>query len=290
MEMEANKNRLKNTLIYIAVSALVIYILAPFIWLFISSISTKTELLALPLHWIPEKPTFGNYVKLFLGGMASISGGEIPPFNSALKNSLIICLTVNVMCLIVGALAAYAFARMNFWLKKQMLVTIIAIRMLPEIALILPLYMIMRTLKLMDTYAVLIIVYTSFILPFVIWILKSYFQSIPVELEEAAHMDGSSKIGILARIVLPLALPGIITTCIFAFLTAWDEFLFGLILTSTYNAKTIPVSISEFTTRHMIDYGLMTTGGIIASLPPILIALVLQKYIINGLTEGGVKG
>lgn len=268
-----------------------LFILAPFYWLVVSSISTKAELLAVPLRWFPAHPTLANY-RLLLGegGAMSISGGEVPPFKQALWNSFIVCFAVNALCLLVGCVAAYAFSRMKFWFKKQFLLTIIAVRMLPEISLVVPLYMIMRRLQILDTPYVLILVYASFILPFTIWMLKSYFESIPAELEEAAVIDGASRIGVLVRVILPLAIPGIVTTAIFTLLTAWDEFLFALIMTSTYAAKTIPVSISEFTTRHLIDYGLMTTGGVIAALPPVVLAIVLQKYIIRGLTEGSVKG
>jgi multiple sugar transport system permease protein len=147
----------------------------------------------------------------------------------------------------------------------------------------------MRHLNLADTKIFLVIVYSSFVLPFVIWILKGYFETIPASMEEAALIDGAGRLTIIRHIVIPMALPGIITTVIFAMLACWDEFLFALIFTATYNSKTLTVAISEFTTRHMIDYGLMTTGGIIASLPPILVALLLQRYIINGLTEGSVK-
>ncbi|MGE5606327.1 MAG: carbohydrate ABC transporter permease [Bacteroidota bacterium] len=284
-----SRSPILNFIIYSSAILLAVVILAPFVWLLISAISTKAELLSNPIHWLPPHPTLMNFQKLFMGGMTSISGGEIPPFHEAIRNSLVVSLSATLFCLIIGALAAYAFARLNFWLKKQLLIIVIAIRMLPEIALVVPLYILMRTLHLMDTPLVLILVYTSFLLPFIIWLLKSYFESIPKELEEAAYVDGASRIQILGRIILPLSVPGLITSGIFALLTAWDEFLFALIFTSTYNAKTIPVSISEFTTRHMIDYSLMTAGGLIAALPPIVFTLLLQKYIINGLTAGAVK-
>ena len=162
--------------------------------------------------------------------------------------------------------------------------------MLPEIATIIPLYFIMKSLNLINTITCLVLVYTSFTLPFVIWMMESYFETIPIEIEDAAAIDGLNRFGIFTRIMLPLSLPGIVTTLIFTFLTAWDEFLFALIMTSTYQSKTLTVAISEFTTRHMIDYGLMMTGGLLAALPPMLIALVLQKYIISGLTSGAIKG
>lgn len=279
----------KRIFVNIAAVILMIYIILPFVWLFISSISPKVELIATPPHWIPEKPSFNNYLKLLGLQEASLSTGEIPPFNTAMRNSIVVALSSTGLSVFIGIFAAYAFSRLEFRGKNAMLISVIALRMLPEIALVLPLYMIMQKLNMSDSKVFLTLVYMSFVLPFVIWILRSYFESIPVTLEEAALIDGASRWTIIWKIVFPLALPGIITTCIFCLLTCWDEFLFSLIFTTSYNAKTVTVAISEFTTRHMIDYGLMMAGGMLASLPPILFALLLQKYVVNGLTEGSVK-
>ena len=281
--------RKKRIFVNIAAVFLMIYIILPFIWLFISSISPKVELIATPPHWIPENPSFNNYLKLLGLQEASLSTGEIPPFNTAMRNSIVVALSSTGLSVLIGIFAAYAFARLEFRGKNAMLISVIALRMLPEIALVLPLYMIMQKMNMSDSKVFLTLVYMSFVLPFVIWILRSYFESIPVTLEEAALIDGANRWTIIWKIVFPLALPGIITTCIFCLLTCWDEFLFSQIFTTSYNAKTVTVAISEFTTRHMIDYGLMMAGGMLASLPPILFALVLQKYVVNGLTEGSVK-
>lgn len=280
---------LHTVLIHCTALLVMLFILLPFIWLFISSISPKVELIATPPHWIPQNPTGDNYLKLLRASDASLIMGEMPEFEIALFNSAIVALSATGICVVVGILAAYAFARLRFWMKNKMILVIIGLRMLPEIALVLPLYMIMRHLGLADTKVFLVIVYSSFVLPFVIWILKGYFETIPASMEEAALIDGAGRLTIIWHIVIPMSLPGIITTVIFAVLACWDEFLFALIFTATYNSKTLTVAISEFTTRHMIDYGLMTTGGIVAALPPILIAMLLQKYIISGLTEGSIK-
>ncbi len=274
---------------YVLAILLAIVILAPFYWLVVSSISSKADLLSTPINFFPKKIYTENFKKIFTGGL-NISGGEVPPFGTALKNSIVVAGLTSIVCMIVGSLAGYAFARMRFFLDNQLFVLIIAIRMLPEIATIIPLYFIMKSLNLINTITCLVLVYTSFTLPFVIWMMESYFETIPIEIEDAAAIDGLNRFGIFTRIMLPLSLPGIVTTLIFTFLTAWDEFLFALIMTSTYQSKTLTVAISEFTTRHMIDYGLMMTGGLLAALPPMLIALVLQKYIISGLTSGAIKG
>ncbi len=283
------KEKRKRIWINLAAVVLMIYILVPFIWLFISSISPKVELIATPPHWIPENPSFSNYLKLLGVEDAAISTGEIPPFLTAMRNSLLVDLSATALCVVIGIFAAYAFARLEFRGKGGLMLSIIALRMLPEIALVLPLYMIMQKLHMSDSKVFLTIVYMSFVLPFVIWILRSYFESIPVSLEESALIDGANRFTVIRKIVFPLALPGIVTTCIFSLLTCWDEFLFALIFTATYNAKTVTVSISEFTTRHMVDYGLMMAGGMLAALPPIVFALLLQKYVVSGLTEGALK-
>lgn len=284
-----SRKKKKQILINIAAVALMIYIIVPFLWLFLSSISPKVELIATPPHWIPENPSFGNYLKLLGLQDASISTGEIPPFNTAMRNSLIVSLSATALCIVIGVFTAYAFARLRFRGRNGMMMSVIALRMLPEIALVLPLYMIMQKLDMADSKLFLTLVYMSFVLPFVIWILRSYFESIPVSVEESALIDGASRFTIIRKIILPLAMPGIMTTCIFALLTCWDEFLFSLIFTATYNAKTVTVAISEFTTRHMVDFGLMMAGGMLAALPPILFAFIMQKYIVTGLTEGAVK-
>lgn len=283
------KEKRKRIWINLAAVVLMIYILVPFIWLFISSISPKVELIATPPHWIPENPSFSNYLKLLGVEDAAISTGEIPPFLTAMRNSLLVDLSATALCVVIGIFAAYAFARLEFRGKGGLMLSIIALRMLPEIALVLPLYMIMQKLHMSDSKVFLTIVYMSFVLPFVIWILRSYFESIPVSLEESALIDGANRFTVIRKIVFPLALPGIVTTCIFSLLTCWDEFLFALIFTATYNAKTVTVAISEFTTRHMVDYGLMMAGGMLAALPPIVFALLLQKYVVSGLTEGALK-
>jgi multiple sugar transport system permease protein len=148
----------------------------------------------------------------------------------------------------------------------------------------------MVRLHLLNTRIGLIIVYCTFATPFVLWIMGNYFQTIPRELEDAARIDGCTRIGALFRVILPLARPGLLSTMLFAFLIAWDEFLYALIFTSTTAAKTIPVAIAEFTGRYTTDFGLQATGGILAAIPPVLIAVVFQRYIVGGLASGAVKG
>jgi multiple sugar transport system permease protein len=160
--------------------------------------------------------------------------------------------------------------------------------MLPPIVIIISLFFIFSKLKLIDSVFGLILIYSSFIAPFVIWMMRAYFVTIPKDLEEAAMIDGCNRIGALFRIMLPLSVPGLVANGILSFLMAWEEFLFALILT-TRNAKTITVAIAEFTEKQYVDYGMMATGGVLGAIPPIIVTLIFGKYIISGLTSGAIK-
>jgi len=166
---------------------------------------------------------------------------------------------------------------------------ILATQMIPAVGIIIPIYVIMMNLHLLDTHLGLFVTYSSFVLPLMIWIMMGYFQTIPIDIEDAARIDGCSRLGALVRVVLPLAAPGLAATGIFAFIVAWNEFFFALILTETAT-KTLPVLISEFSTKFGADYVMMSTGGILASLPPVILALTFQRFIIKGLTGGAIKG
>lgn len=211
-------------------------------------------------------------------------------FKSTLANSFIVSATVTLVGLLIGSLAGYSFGRLRFSGRKAGLMMIMATRMLPSISIVIPLYLIFGNLQLVDTKFTLIVLYLTFTLPFTIWLMASFFQSIPRELEEAARIDGCTRLGALYRVIFPLSLPGFVATGIFTFMMAWDEFFFALIFTSSYNAKTVPVAIAEFTGRHAIDYTAMTTGGVLAAIPPVILALIFQRFIIKGLTSGAVKG
>jgi multiple sugar transport system permease protein len=260
--------------------------LAPFAWLLIASLAPQSELLKLPLSWIPSHLSFHRYDQIF-----SAHGGTIfANFRSSLVNSAIIATATVAISITVGVFGAYAFARLRFRGARASLLLFLSTYMVPPIALVIPLYLIMVKLHLLNTRIGLIIVYCTFATPFVLWIMGNYFETIPRELEDAARIDGCTRIGALFRVILPLARPGLLSTMLFAFLIAWDEFLYALIFTSTTAAKTIPVAIAEFTGRFTTDFGLQAAGGILAALPPVLIAVVFQRYIVGGLSSGAVKG
>jgi len=265
---------------------LVIYL--PIAWLVISSISTRAELLSTPPHWIPQAPTFENYKNILFSGPGTPDAARV--FRRAMTNSIVVATAVTVISLLLGVPAAYAFSRIRFRGRQAAKLTLLGTRMLPAISIIIPLYMIAARTGMTDTRGVLVVLYLTFTLPFVIWIMASFFETIPMELEDAARIDGASRLVTLWRVILPISGPGLASTIIFAFLLAWDEFFFALIFTSTEAAKTVPVAIAEFTGRYAVDYGAMTTGGVLAAIPPVLLALLFQRYIVSGLTAGSVKG
>jgi multiple sugar transport system permease protein len=205
-------------------------------------------------------------------------------------NSIYVAAFVTLICVALGVLAAYAFSRLRFPGKEKVLFVLLFSYMLPPIAVIIPLYQMFSNFRMLDTREALILVYSAILVPFVIWMMRTYFDTIPRDLEDAAKIDGCTHLQILFRVILPLSLPGIVATLLFAFLMSWEEFFIALILTSTPESKTIPVAIAEFSGRHSIDFGMMATGGVLASLPPVFIALFFQKYIIGGLLSGAVKG
>jgi multiple sugar transport system permease protein len=163
-------------------------------------------------------------------------------------------------------------------------------RMIPEISLVIPLYIIAARLGMINKPPVLILTYLSFALPFAIWLMAAFFDTIPLELEDAARIDGAGRLRILFQVILTISAPGLVSTALFVFLIAWDEFFYALIFTSTIAAKTVPVAIAEFTGRYVVDVTGMMTGGVLAAIPPVLLALVFSRYIVSGLTAGAVKG
>jgi len=278
----------RGYLIFIHVAAVVmsVIILAPFAWLVIASLASQADLLALPLRWIPHHLSFDRYSEIF----TSRAGTIFANFRSSLVNSLIVATATVVISMTIGVFGAYAYARVRFRGARTSLLLFLSTYMVPPIALVIPLYLIMVGLHLLNTRLGLILVYCTFAVPFVLWTMGNYFQTIPPDLEDAARIDGYSRLGAMFRVVLPLARPGLLATTLFVFLIAWDEFLYALIFTSTPAAKTIPVAIAEFTGRYTTDFGLQAAGGILAALPPVLIALLFQRHIVGGLATGAVKG
>lgn len=285
---------LRRALIYGAALVVVVETLAPVYWMIVTSVSDGKDLLSLTPHWIPEHPTLARYQAIFSAGQVALwSGTTDSPgaaFLRGVLNSIIVAGSTTLICLFFGLLTAYAMSRLRFTGKHILMLSLVAVQMLPAIALVIPLFFIIRILGLVNTPASLILTYSGFTITYAVWVLTSYLNSLPFELEEAAFLDGCSRLQALRYVTFPLAVPGLIAVGIFSFLVAWNEFLYALVFTHTAAAKTLPVIISEFSTQFGLDYGMVMTGGVIASVPPVLLALVFQRYVVRGLSAGAIKG
>lgn len=259
--------------------------LLPIYWTFTTSISTEKELTSIPPPWFPPHPTLERYRDIFVQ-----EAGTTRAFKAGLINSLIVGLATAVVSVFLGALAAYAVARLGVLSGRWVVFGLLFIQMIPPIVFITSLYVLASRLHLLDRKISLILIYSALNIPLAIWILRGYFLTIPLELEDAGLIDGCNPLQVLFRIVLPLSGPALFTTGIFTFIASWGEFLIALVFTSSLGAQTMPVTIAGLLGRFTVDYGLMTTAGIVAAIPPIFIALIFQRLIIEGLTAGALKG
>jgi len=275
--MKALKKRLVSLLLTLITALVFIFVLFPPFMLFLTSIKTNVDALRYPPVWL-FKPVASNYREIF----------QLIPFGSYLVNSLVVALLSTFISLLVGSLAAYGLARFKFKRSKDLSFWILSIRMTPPIAAAIPIFLIMRTLRLLDTKAALILAYCTFNVPFAVWLLRSFFQEIPREIEESAMVDGCSPFGAFFRIALPLIAPGLAATGIFTFIFSWNEFLFALILTGT-RAQTVPVSLTGFIRETGIMWSHMAAAGVLAMFPMVIFTALVQRNLVKGLTMGAIK-
>ncbi|MBP2557922.1 ABC-type glycerol-3-phosphate transport system permease component [Neorhizobium galegae] len=258
----------------------VLICLFPFMWMFVSSIKTLPELYTVPPIWWPETPTLGNYYKVLFES-------NIPRY---FLNSVIISVGSTFLALILAIFASYGFARFDFRGKPLLQSFVLIGQLLPTAAIIVPLFITLRVLGLVNTYWGLILVYMIITLPLSVWMLTSYFKAIPVELEEAAIIDGSSRLGILFRITLPLSTPGIVAVVVYAFVTTWNEFVFALCFATDSSVKTLPIGLAEFSTEFNTDWGAVMAASVVMTLPIALLFFSMQRLFVGGLTAGATKG
>jgi multiple sugar transport system permease protein/raffinose/stachyose/melibiose transport system permease protein/trehalose/maltose transport system permease protein len=266
--------------ILLGVVLLMFVCLFPFLWMTLSSIKSVQELYTVPPVWLPTVPTWENYKKVLFSS-------NIPRY---FLNSTIISLGSTALALALAVFASYGFARFNFRGKAAAQAFVLLGQLIPTAAIIVPLFITLRVLGLVNTYLGLILVYTISTLPLSVWMLTSYFRAIPVELEEAAVIDGASRLGVLFRITLPLSLPGLVAIMIYAFVTTWNEFIFALVLAQDYRVKTLPIGIAEFSTEFNVDWGSVMAASLLMTLPVAGLFMLMQRMFIGGLTAGAVKG
>jgi multiple sugar transport system permease protein len=274
--------RLKRLTKSVLLIAALLATLAPVYWMITISFKHEIDQFAVPPRWFWFTPTLKHYIDAF------VTRG----FGAYLVNSAIVAVCSTLCAMVLGTLAGYSLARLRlpFGMGRKLSMWILSTRMFPAIVTALPLFLIMRDLRLLNTLLSLIIVYTGFNLPFVVWMMRGFFAELPRELEEAAMVDGDSRLGALWRVVLPLAAPGLAATAVFCLIVSWNEFLFALVLTQTDAAMTLPVGIAGRVTQYGIEWGAMSAAAVVAMIPILVFALSVQKYLVRGLSLGAVKG
>lgn len=262
-------------------SLLVVLIsLFPFAWMGLSSIKFLNELYTVPPHWWPNAPTLQNYWTV-------IFDSNIPRY---FVNSIVISFGSTGLALMLAIFASYGFARFDFRGKAFWQAFVLIGQLLPTAAIIVPLFITLRVLGLVNTYWGLILVYMIITLPLSVWMLTSYFRAIPVELEEAAIIDGASRLGVLFRVTLPLSVPGIVAVVVYAFVTTWNEFIFALTFATDSSVKTLPIGIAEFSTEFNTDWGAVMAASVVMTVPIALLFFTMQRLFVSGLTAGATKG
>jgi multiple sugar transport system permease protein len=287
----------KLVVIYATVFLLLVWSLAPVLWVVISSISTRIELYSVPIkHWIPLHPTIDNYKVLFQGGPnylgGSSSGANTPSSEillAGLRNSLITSLGAAIILTVLSTLAGYAFARLRFRGRSILFLLMVFLLPLPIWMSLIRLYFLITNMGLSDTNVGIIIVLVAYGLPLYVWIMETYIRTTPPEIEEAAMVDGCSRVGALIRVILPMAVPGLATVFLTALLTSWNAFLVPLIFANTESSQTLPVVLSLFIGQYGVAWEAMAAASVLTLLPPLLIALFFQRYLTRGLSLGAVR-
>jgi multiple sugar transport system permease protein len=272
--------RILDVLTYLVIISVVGFALFPIIWTFLTSLKVEKDIITINLQYLPQSITFDNYVAIW-----NRSG-----FPTLITNSAIVTMFTLSTTMLIGTLAAYSLSRYQFRGRKWILQFYLVIRMFPVVLMIVPLFVIMRRLSLLDTRFGLALAYTTFLLPFCVWMMKGFFDSIPVDLEEAARIDGCTRLGALVRIALPLVRSGLVATAVFIGIASWNEFLFALMLTTSQGSRTWPVGLQLMIGEFQLPWGTFGAGGIISIIPIIIFFAIVQRSIIRGITAGAMKG
>jgi multiple sugar transport system permease protein len=273
---------LGGPVLWAGLAALTLFAVAPFVWVLLASFKTRAELYATPIVYLPASLSLANYVEAWTS--------RLTPFSRFFANSLWVSSVTMVATTVVSILAGYALARFRFAGRQTFLLIFLATQMFPAVLLIAPLLSQWHALGLIDTYQALIYSNLSFTVPFTVWMLVGYFESIPRELEESAMLDGCTNLGALCRIILPLAAPGVAATAIFAFVASWSELLFAITFTSQTEMRTLSAGLLFMVGQYEIQWGQLSAGVIISTVPVAILFTYLQRHLIQGLSAGAVKG
>ena len=274
------KNRASRFfLLWLPLIVLLVFLLFPFYWTFVTSIKSPAELNSINVVYWPQQPTFEAYRHLF----------EINNFLHPMKNSLVVALITTLVSLTVSLLAAYSFSRFRFVGRKPLMLLFLTNNMFPTVLLLVPLFTIMRRMGLLYTPASLVLSYTTFTIPFSVWLLNGYLNDLPFDMEEAAMIDGADRATAFVRIVLPILLPCLMATGVYIFMQSWNEYTFAVLFTNE-TSRTIPVALKMLIGEMGVQWDLITAGGIITIIPVCIMFFFAQKTLVAGLTAGAVKG
>jgi trehalose/maltose transport system permease protein len=273
---------IRDVLFWIIIIFIVLYTLFPFYWAIVSSLTPASQLFSTPVRYFPQNPTTQAYVSVF----------NNPMFLRSLVNSAFVAITTVIIALAIGSFGAYALGRLQFRGRTLVMYTILSMTMFPAIAILGSLFTMVRALGIYNTPWALILTYTTFTLPFTIWVLTNFFKSLPLELEQAAYVDGATAWQTFWLILLPLTAPGLVTTGLLAFINAWNEFLYALTFTVNEQARTVPVAIAMFTGAQQfeIPWADIMAAAVVVTIPIVLLVLFFQQRLVEGLTAGAVKG
>jgi ABC-type glycerol-3-phosphate transport system permease component len=270
----------RAALLYAAAVVLLIAGAFPFFWMLSTALKPSAEIFATPPGLIPLHPTLENFRRLFVE----------THFTGFFRNSVVVAGATVLLTLSVSALGAYGLTRYTFRGRETVAGLILLTYMFAPIMIIIPFYILVKQLGIVNTHLALVLSYTTFCLPFCLWVLRAFFQSIPLELEEAALVDGAGRGKTVWYVVLPLALPGLIAAAIFTFILAWNDFLFALVLITSDELKTLPVGVNDLFNATIVDWGMIMAAGVMITVPTILFFAAVQRYLVQGWGAGGVKG
>jgi ABC-type glycerol-3-phosphate transport system permease component len=270
----------RRVLLYAGALVLVVGAAFPLFWMVSTSLKPSGEIFATPPRMIPAHPTLDNFGRLFTE----------TSFLTYFRNSATVALTAVLLTLAVSALGAYGLTRFAFRGRDKVAALILTTYMFAPVMIIIPFYILVRQLGIVNTHLALVLSYTTFCLPFCLWLLRAFFQSIPLELEEAALVDGAGRGRAVVYVVLPLALPGLIATAIFTFILAYNDFLFSMVLITSEELKTLPVGVNDLFNATIVDWGMIMAAGVMITAPAVVFFAAVQRYLVQGWGAGGVKG
>ena len=278
----AGRSRFARWSRYVLLLVAVFAAITPVYWMITISLKSEIDQFAVPPRWVQFAPTLAHYYDAFV----------TRSFGQYLVTSITVAGLSTICAVSIGTLAAYGLARFKLSanLDQRLSMWILSTRMFPPIVTAVPLFLMMRDVRLLNTLTSLVIVYTALNLPFVVWMMRGFFRELPRELEEAAMVDGDSRLGALVRVILPLVTPGLAATAVFCLIVSWNEFLLALVLTQTDAAMTLPVGIAGRVTQYEIKWGVMSAAGVVAMIPIMVFAMSVQRYLVRGLSLGAVKG